>query len=33
MLQQEVNHGYIISKNRDLQWHQLDVFAELDGNI
>ena len=23
----------IIPKNRDLQWHQLDVFAELDGNI
>ena len=33
MLQQEVDHGHIIPKNRDLQWHQLDVFAELDGNI
>ena len=22
-----------IPKNRNLQWHQLDVFAELDGNI
>ena len=33
MLQQEVNHGHIIPKNRDLQWHQLDVFTELDGNI
>ena len=33
MLQQEVDHGHIVPKNRDLQWHQLDVFAELDGNI
>ena len=33
MLQQEMDHGHIIPKNRDLQWHQLDVFAELDGNI
>ena len=33
MLQQKVDHGHIIPKNRDLQWHQLDVFAELDGNI
>jgi len=33
MLQQEVDHRHIIPKNRDLQWHQLDVFAELDGNI
>ena len=33
MLQQEVDHGHIIPKNRNLQWHQLDVFAELDGNI
>ena len=33
MLQQEVDHGHIIPKNRDFQWHQLTVFAELDGNI
>ena len=33
LLQQEVNHGHIIPKNRDLQRHQLDIFAELDGNI
>ena len=33
MLQQEVDHGHIIPKNRDLQRHQLDIFAELDGNI
>ena len=33
MLQQEVDHRHIIPKNRDLQWHQLTVFAELDGNI
>ena len=30
MLQQEVNHRHIVPKNRDFQWHQLDVFAELD---
>ena len=29
MLQQEVDHGHIIPKKRDLQWHQLDVFACL----
>ena len=33
MLQQEVDHRHIVPKNRNLQWHQLDVFAELDGNI
>ena len=33
MLQQEVDHGHIVPKNRDLQRHQFDVFAELDGNI
>ena len=32
MLQQEVNHGHIVPKNCDLQRHQLDVFAELDGS-
>ena len=31
--QQEVDHRHIVPKNRNLQWHQLDVFAELDGNI
>ena len=29
----EMVDGHIIPKNRNLQWHQLDVFAELDGNI
>ena len=32
MLQQEVDHGHIVPKNCDLQRHQLDVFAELDGS-
>ena len=32
MLQQEVDHGYIILKNRNLQWHQFDILTELDGN-
>ena len=33
MLQQEVDYGHIIPKNRDLQRCEFDILAELDGNI
>ena len=33
MLQQEVDHGHIVLKNRDLQRHQFDILTELDRNI
>ena len=33
MLQQEVNHGHIIPKNRNLQRCEFDILAELNGSI